>query len=299
MVKSAAFYAVAAGRNVGVYRTWNDCQAQTKGFSKARFKKFNTLKDAQDFVAADGNAAAGMYTTPSSASTHGQAHSQKRTLSSNRDSEVTPSSTAYSSSDRYHKECLDVTIHFDGGSRGNPGVAGSGAVVTIREFSPFVTHSSQGSKRHKITSHRQNKEIHICRSVGTKHTNNQAEYQGVIDGLQIAKQEIAKYVDGTNKTEPSSKNLVNINVSVLGDSNLVIEQLKGNWQCRNGGLVPLCQEAKRLLHDLRAGNGARVALTHVYRHLNGEADRLANLAMDTKETFVTTSDDNHEQRIPF
>ncbi|CAD5213008.1 unnamed protein product [Bursaphelenchus okinawaensis] len=44
------FYAVAKGRNVGIYNSWDDCKAQVNGFSGPVFKKFNSQAEAQDFV---------------------------------------------------------------------------------------------------------------------------------------------------------------------------------------------------------------------------------------------------------
>jgi ribonuclease HI len=44
------FYAVARGRTTGIFMTWPDCEAQVKGFPGARYKKFDTVVGAQDFV---------------------------------------------------------------------------------------------------------------------------------------------------------------------------------------------------------------------------------------------------------
>jgi len=44
------FYAVYAGREPGVYKTWDECKYQTSGYPKAIYKKFTTLKDAQHFA---------------------------------------------------------------------------------------------------------------------------------------------------------------------------------------------------------------------------------------------------------
>jgi len=44
------FYAVRTGRKTGVFKTWADCEAQTSGFPKARFKKFATFKEAEYFA---------------------------------------------------------------------------------------------------------------------------------------------------------------------------------------------------------------------------------------------------------
>lgn len=44
------FYAVAKGRTTGIFMTWSECEAQVKGFSGARYKKFDTVVSAQDFI---------------------------------------------------------------------------------------------------------------------------------------------------------------------------------------------------------------------------------------------------------
>ena len=44
------FYAVAKGKNPGVYLTWAECQANVNGFSGAKFKKFPDRLAASDFV---------------------------------------------------------------------------------------------------------------------------------------------------------------------------------------------------------------------------------------------------------
>ncbi|XP_028164561.1 ribonuclease H1-like [Ostrinia furnacalis] len=44
------FYAVAKGRTPGIFMNWADCEAQVKGFSGARYKKFDTADAAQKFI---------------------------------------------------------------------------------------------------------------------------------------------------------------------------------------------------------------------------------------------------------
>ena len=44
------FYAVAKGRQPGVFNTWNDCNKSVRGFRGAKYKKFTTLGDANNFV---------------------------------------------------------------------------------------------------------------------------------------------------------------------------------------------------------------------------------------------------------
>jgi ribonuclease HI len=45
-----SFYAVANGRTIGIFSTWKECQTSVKGFPSARFKKFETREDAEEFI---------------------------------------------------------------------------------------------------------------------------------------------------------------------------------------------------------------------------------------------------------
>ena len=44
------YYAVRVGRRQGIYKSWSDCKEQVLGVSGAKFKKFNSLEEAQAFV---------------------------------------------------------------------------------------------------------------------------------------------------------------------------------------------------------------------------------------------------------
>ena len=44
------YYAVKKGKKPGVYRTWDECKAQTDGFSGAIFKSFKTQEEAEAFI---------------------------------------------------------------------------------------------------------------------------------------------------------------------------------------------------------------------------------------------------------
>lgn len=47
------YYAVKNGRKPGIYNTWEECEAQVKGYPGAKFKKFNTETEALEFMGAD------------------------------------------------------------------------------------------------------------------------------------------------------------------------------------------------------------------------------------------------------
>jgi probable phosphoglycerate mutase len=107
---------------------------------------------------------------------------------------------------------VKVTIEADGGSRGNPGPAGYGAVVL----------SGTG----EVLAERLGR-------LGVT-TNNVAEYTGLIEGLRAAAELGADEVD------------------VRMDSKLVVEQMSGRWQIKHPGLRPLAAQASDLARGFRA-----------------------------------------------
>lgn len=44
------FYAVANGKNIGIFLNWNDCNNSVKGYKNAIYKKFDTKEDADNFI---------------------------------------------------------------------------------------------------------------------------------------------------------------------------------------------------------------------------------------------------------
>lgn len=47
------FYAVANGRNIGIFLNWNDCNNSVKGYKNALYKKFDTKEEADNFIKAN------------------------------------------------------------------------------------------------------------------------------------------------------------------------------------------------------------------------------------------------------
>ncbi|HET9876989.1 MAG TPA: bifunctional RNase H/acid phosphatase, partial [Mycobacterium sp.] len=131
---------------------------------------------------------------------------------------------------------MKVVVEADGGSRGNPGPAGYGSVVWTADHSTVLAESKQAIGRA---------------------TNNVAEYQGLISGLEEAAQ--------LGATE----------VAVSMDSKLVVEQMSGRWKVKHPGLTELHSRARAL-----ASRFDRVTYRWVPRENNSYADRLANEAMD-------------------
>ncbi len=87
-------------------------------------------------------------------------------------------------------------------------------------------------------------------------TNNEAEYMGLIAGLEEAAKRGATHIH------------------VRGDSQLIIRQLSGQYQVKAANLRPFYQQAKALLARFEG-----VKLTWVRREENGEADAAARDAV--------------------
>ena len=50
MASKKKFYVVLKGRRCGIFQTWEDCEAQVKGFKGSKYKGFKTLQEAQDWI---------------------------------------------------------------------------------------------------------------------------------------------------------------------------------------------------------------------------------------------------------
>jgi dinuclear metal center YbgI/SA1388 family protein len=88
-------------------------------------------------------------------------------------------------------------------------------------------------------------------------TNNVAEYRALLAGLELAA------TVGVEELE------------VLADSELLVKQMRGEYKVKNEGLKPLHEEARQRLRAFK-----RVAIRHVPRAQNAEADRMVNKALD-------------------
>lgn len=134
-------------------------------------------------------------------------------------------------------EHRSVVIEADGGSRGNPGPAAFGAVLFDADTREVVAERAE------------------C--IG-RATNNVAEYQGLIAGLEL-------YHEHTPEAE----------LEVRMDSKLVVEQMSGRWRVRHPGMVPLASRAQTL-----APFGT--TYTWIPREQNKHADRILNEALDAQ-----------------
>ena len=132
-----------------------------------------------------------------------------------------------------------LTLQFDGGSRGNPGPAGIGVVVSASDGTPLVT---------------------LGRFIG-RATNNVAEYRGLITAMEEALKLGAK------------------RVVIRGDSELIIKQMRGEYRVKHPDMKPLYEQAQDLLaqfdaakieHNLRGKNALADKLANLAMDRKGE-----------------------------
>ncbi|OCF57907.1 hypothetical protein L486_03929 [Kwoniella mangroviensis CBS 10435] len=79
----AAYYAVASGRNPGVYTTWTEAEAQVKGYAGAKYKKFPSLSQAKEFISGSGPSPLTSSTSSTSTSKNNKPYSKPPTSTSN------------------------------------------------------------------------------------------------------------------------------------------------------------------------------------------------------------------------
>ena len=130
----------------------------------------------------------------------------------------------------------EYTLFCDGASRGNPGSASIG----------FALFDADG------------KEVAgEGRYLGENITNNVAEYESLLQGMQEALRLGIRYLQ------------------VRMDSQLAVRQVQGTYRVRNAGLRPLYESVMQ-----QVGEFSTFAIDHVPRAENSRADALANLALD-------------------
>lgn len=132
---------------------------------------------------------------------------------------------------------MRLTVHVDGGARGNPGPAAIAAVIS----------DENGEVIHEASE-----------TIG-RATNNVAEYRALLLGLERAKKLGATEVD------------------MVGDSELIVKQVRGEYKVKDAGLRPLHSAAQHAL-----GEFSEWSLRHVKREHNAEADALVNQALDAE-----------------
>ncbi len=126
-------------------------------------------------------------------------------------------------------------VNVDGGARGNPGPAAIAAVLATADGEVFEE---------------------IGETIGQA-TNNVAEYRALLLGIERARALGAAELD------------------LVGDSELVVRQVKGEYKVKDASLRELHSQVRAAL-----ANFERWSIRHVRREHNAVADRLVNEALD-------------------
>jgi ribonuclease HI len=128
-----------------------------------------------------------------------------------------------------------LVVNVDGGARGNPGPAAIAAVLSTPEGEVVEE---------------------VGETIGPA-TNNVAEYRAMLLGIERARERGAAELD------------------LIGDSELIVRQVKGEYKVRDPALRDLHAEVRAALAGFD-----RWSIRHVRREHNAEADRLVNAALD-------------------
>ena len=125
-------------------------------------------------------------------------------------------------------------MNVDGGARGNPGPAAIAAVVSTPDGEVLEAHGE---------------------AIGEA-TNNVAEYRALLLGIERARALGATELD------------------LVGDSELIVRQVLGDYRVKDAGLRPLHAQV------IAALDGLDWSIRHVRREGNEAADRLVNETLD-------------------
>lgn len=136
------------------------------------------------------------------------------------------------------QEFKQAKLYTDGGSRGNPGES-AGAFIICKMDNTVVKKSGF--------------------YLGIT-TNNQAEYQALIRGLERAGELGIRELD------------------VFMDSELIVKQLNGLYKIKNADLLTLYQKVQNLVPKF-----SKISFTHVRREANATADEEVNRILDEQE----------------
>jgi len=134
-----------------------------------------------------------------------------------------------------------LTIHTDGGSRGNPGPAACAAVFL--NSSGEIIHSTSLFLGHS--------------------TNNEAEYQAVVLALETLLSDLGSFSNFDH-------------LDFVLDSELVVKQLTGLYKIKK----PELQQFALTIHQLVNQVSKKTTFRHVKRHLNKLPDQLLNEELD-------------------
>ncbi len=143
----------------------------------------------------------------------------------------------------------NIQVFTDGASRGNPGMAGAGILISIQSIN-----------------------YSLSLYLGKK-TNNEAEYLALFLAIQYLHRLINQKLD--------NEQIAHSHILFYLDSKLVVEQMSDRWKIKDERMSLLVKKCKEKLEEM----GVSAEFIHIKRELNQEADWLANQAIDLATDF--------------
>jgi ribonuclease HI len=143
-----------------------------------------------------------------------------------------------------------IEVYVDGASRGNPGPSAAGIYIKDNRGNDLLKKGEYLGET----------------------TNNVAEYTALIRAL--------RYLSDKKRLKISLKE-----ITLYTDSQLLINQLKGDYRIRSQNLIPLAIEARKLMK-----NFPRIKFNLIIRKNNKVADKLANKSMNLEEDIDELKD---------
>ena len=238
------YYVVWKGRTPGIFTTWNECKTQVDGFAGARYKSFPTLGEAESALGGKASSAS------SSTSTSGSSSTKPSAAGKPKKAKVPPLSQQ-----QITDMPFDIKIFTDGACEPNPGEAGTGLAVYLKNE---LTELWYG----------------LYQPMGT---NNTAELQGLKQALILAKEKLQ----------------AGLSIAIYCDSKYSIDCItkwasgweKKGWTKSGGEIknLDIIKPAYALYQEL----ASQITIYHVNGHVGIEgnelADRMSIVAISSKE----------------
>lgn len=246
------YYVVWKGRKPGIFTTWNECKAQVDGFTGARYKSFPTLGEAESAFGGKASSASQSSSGVKSAFAKPRAASKAK---------VPPLSQQ-----QITDMPFDIKIFTDGACEPNPGEAGTGLAVYLKNE---LTELWYG----------------LYQPMGT---NNTAELQGLKQALILAKEKLQ----------------AGLSVAIYCDSKYSIDCITkwaSGWErkgwTKSGGEIKnldIIKPAYALYQEL----ASQITIHHVNGHVGIEgnelADRMSIVAISSKEQNLSRYSDTDD-----
>ncbi|KAK6462738.1 ribonuclease H-like domain-containing protein [Scheffersomyces coipomensis] len=282
------YYAVAKGKNAGVYSDWQSCKDQVSGYSGASYKKFNTAAEASQFINSGGHSNSNSSYTPSSSSSYSGSYSNSSSNSYTKSSTSSSSTRSSGGSSSYNDYSSSYSGSYGGSSYSKP---------SQPKQQIYVDGASRGNGRETMPdsgygvwygdNHPKNAAVPLTKVDNVKinkPTNQRAELFGMAHALKDIHQDLKT---GSKK-----------DYEILTDSAYAknsIETWSNNWEkngwknsqgkpIANKDIIETARKEYRAIKSYENKESGSIAITHVRGHQgnvgNENADRLANQGAD-------------------